>query len=227
MAAPCSATSGRCISRSASAPASISLTAPICCPITASSAPSRSSTASPPRSAISATGISPMSASIWATRSTCSSGCPTRALRFVYLLHPDPWPKARHAKRRMVNPGPLDLIAAKLEPGGEFRLVTDDPVYCRWAMMVMGGRRDFEWLAEARGGFPRPPGRLAGDALRGQGAARGPRGLVFPLPPGVASRTYRGGNADDHAQHLPGADLRRHPRRRGRGLPQMRAADAR
>ena len=43
---------------------------------------------------------------------------PDASLRFVYLLHPDPWPKARHAKRRMVNPGPLDLIAAKLQSGG-------------------------------------------------------------------------------------------------------------
>ena len=42
---------------------------------------------------------------------------PDASLRFVYLLHPDPWPKARHAKRRMVNPGPLDLIAAKLAAG--------------------------------------------------------------------------------------------------------------
>ena len=83
---------------------------------------------------------------------------PDAALRFVYLLHPDPWPKARHAKRRMVNPGPLDLIAAKLAPGGELRLGTDDPVYCRWAMMVMGGRRDFDWLAERAGDFLVRPG---------------------------------------------------------------------
>ena len=78
---------------------------------------------------------------------------PDASLRFVYLLHPDPWPKARHAKRRMVNHGPLDLIAAKLQPGGEFRLGTDDPVYCRWAMMVMNQRRDFEWLAESAADF--------------------------------------------------------------------------
>jgi tRNA (guanine-N7-)-methyltransferase len=84
---------------------------------------------------------------------------PDASLSFVYLLHPDPWPKARHAKRRMVNPGPLDLIAAKLAPGGELRLGTDDPVYCRWAMMVMGGRADFEWLAErARDFLVRPGG---------------------------------------------------------------------
>ena len=83
---------------------------------------------------------------------------PDASLRFVYLLHPDPWPKARHAKRRMVNPGPLDIIAAKLQPGGEFRLGTDDPVYCRWAMMVMSRRLDFEWLAETAGDFLTRPG---------------------------------------------------------------------
>jgi len=83
---------------------------------------------------------------------------PDASLRFVYLLHPDPWPKARHAKRRMVNDGPLDLIAAKLQPGGEFRLGTDDPVYCRWSMMVMNRRRDFEWLAETPQDFLLRPG---------------------------------------------------------------------
>jgi tRNA (guanine-N7-)-methyltransferase len=83
---------------------------------------------------------------------------PDGALSFVYLLHPDPWPKARHAKRRMVNPGPLDLIATKLKPGGELRLGTDDPTYCRWSMMVMNGRRDFEWLAESANDFLTRPG---------------------------------------------------------------------
>ena len=72
---------------------------------------------------------------------------PDASLERVYLLHPDPWPKARHAKRRMANHGPLDLIARKLKPGGEFRLGTDDPTYCRWSMMVMGQRRDFAWQA--------------------------------------------------------------------------------
>ena len=72
---------------------------------------------------------------------------PDASLACAYLLHPDPWPKARHAKRRMVNPGPLDLLAAKLMPGGRFRLGTDDPTYCRWSMMVMDGRRDFAWTA--------------------------------------------------------------------------------
>ena len=82
---------------------------------------------------------------------------PDASLQRVYLLHPDPWPKARHAKRRMANHGPLDLIAAKLRPGAEFRLGTDDPTYCRWALMVMGQRTDFRWTAErARDFLDRP-----------------------------------------------------------------------
>ncbi len=72
---------------------------------------------------------------------------PDASLDRLYLLHPDPWRKARHAKRRMVNNGPLDLIHAKLKPGAEFRLGTDDPTYCRWSMMIMNGRRDFAWQA--------------------------------------------------------------------------------
>jgi tRNA (guanine-N7-)-methyltransferase len=82
---------------------------------------------------------------------------PDASLDRLYLLHPDPWRKARHAKRRMVNHGPLDLIAAKLKPGCEFRLGTDDPTYCRWAMMVMHQRRDFEWLAREASDFQTRP----------------------------------------------------------------------
>ena len=58
---------------------------------------------------------------------------PDGSLTMVYLLHPDPWPKARHAKRRMMNDGPVDLIAAKMKPGGEFRVATDDPTYLELA----------------------------------------------------------------------------------------------
>lgn len=82
---------------------------------------------------------------------------PDGGLDRAYLLHPDPWPKARHAKRRFMNAGPIALIARKLKPGGEFRFGTDHPVYCRWAMMVMAARPEFEWLAnDARDFLVRP-----------------------------------------------------------------------
>jgi tRNA (guanine-N7-)-methyltransferase len=73
---------------------------------------------------------------------------PDASLDRAWLLHPDPWPKARHAKRRFMNAGPIGLVAAKIKPGGEFRFGTDHPVYVRWAMMVMATMPQFEWLAE-------------------------------------------------------------------------------
>ncbi|MFC4293720.1 tRNA (guanine(46)-N(7))-methyltransferase TrmB [Novosphingobium tardum] len=84
---------------------------------------------------------------------------PDASLRFVYLLHPDPWPKARHAKRRMMNDGPVDLIAAKLAPGGEFRFGTDHPIYLRHALMVMQRHAgQFEWLCQGPQDFQNRPG---------------------------------------------------------------------
>ena len=73
---------------------------------------------------------------------------PDASLAAIYLLHPDPWPKARHAKRRMMNDGPLHLFARKLVRGGEFRFGTDHPVYLRHALAVMRRFTDqFDWLA--------------------------------------------------------------------------------
>ncbi|MFA7597360.1 MAG: tRNA (guanine(46)-N(7))-methyltransferase TrmB [Novosphingobium sp.] len=87
------------------------------------------------------------------------SRVPDGTLSFLYLLHPDPWPKARHAKRRMMNDGPVAMFAAKLKPGGEFRFGTDHPVYLRHALMVMRRHRDtFEWLADSPASFLRRPG---------------------------------------------------------------------
>ena len=84
---------------------------------------------------------------------------PDGALSFLYLLHPDPWPKARHAKRRMMNDGPLKLFAAKLRAGGEFRFGTDHPVYLRHALMVMRRHTHaFEWLVEDPRSWRERPG---------------------------------------------------------------------
>ncbi len=84
---------------------------------------------------------------------------PDGSLSFLYLLHPDPWPKARHAKRRMMNDGPVSLFAAKLKPGGEFRFGTDHPVYLRHALMVMQRHTAaFEWLCNAPRDFLTRPG---------------------------------------------------------------------
>ena len=84
---------------------------------------------------------------------------PDGSLTMIYLLHPDPWPKARHAKRRMVNDGPVGLFASKLKPGGELRIATDHPVYLEWTLMIMQRHTDaFEWTAETPRDFLEPTG---------------------------------------------------------------------
>ena len=79
---------------------------------------------------------------------------PDASLERVYLLHPDPWPKARHAKRRFMNAAPIDLVAAKLKPGGEFRFGTDHPVYVAHATMVMQRAQHlFDWQVDTAHDF--------------------------------------------------------------------------
>jgi len=62
---------------------------------------------------------------------------PDASLRVVHVYHPDPWPKARHHKRRIVNPHMLAQWERILEPGGELRVVTDHPEYAVWIEEVL------------------------------------------------------------------------------------------
>jgi tRNA (guanine-N7-)-methyltransferase len=60
------------------------------------------------------------------------------ALGKLFLMFPDPWPKARHAKRRFVHPALLAEVARALAPGGEWRIASDDPTYQAWTDEVIG-----------------------------------------------------------------------------------------
>lgn len=57
---------------------------------------------------------------------------PDAVLGRLYLMFPDPWPKARHAKRRFVHPAMLPLVARVLRAGAEWRIASDDPTYQAW-----------------------------------------------------------------------------------------------
>ncbi|HWL79386.1 MAG TPA: tRNA (guanine(46)-N(7))-methyltransferase TrmB [Roseomonas sp.] len=69
---------------------------------------------------------------------------PEGALSRLFLMFPDPWPKARHAKRRFVHPSILPVLARAMRPGGEWRIATDDPTYQSWVAEVMGEQDLFE-----------------------------------------------------------------------------------
>ena len=66
----------------------------------------------------------------------------------IFVLFPDPWPKTRHHKRRIVNPETLADMARILKSGGELRLATDIMSYAR--PMLAGALADghFNWLAQ-------------------------------------------------------------------------------
>ena len=57
---------------------------------------------------------------------------PDHSLSRLFILFPDPWPKSRHHKRRLVSDSMLDLVATKMRPGGELRLATDHVEYAEW-----------------------------------------------------------------------------------------------
>lgn len=62
----------------------------------------------------------------------------------VRVYFPDPWPKARHAKRRLVSPMFCDLVAARLRPGGVLHVATDWRPYADMALHVLREHQDFE-----------------------------------------------------------------------------------
>ncbi len=74
---------------------------------------------------------------------------PTASLARIYVLFPDPWPKRRHHKRRIVNRETVAEFARLLHPGGELRLATDDPDYARWMLAAVLAEPRFCWLAES------------------------------------------------------------------------------
>ena len=62
----------------------------------------------------------------------------------VRVYFPDPWPKARHAKRRLVSPVFCDLVAARLRPGGVLHVATDWRPYADMALRVLREHPAFE-----------------------------------------------------------------------------------
>lgn len=88
------------------------------------------------------------------------------SLAAVHVFFPDPWPKARHHKRRLIRPEVVALIASRLAPGGALHCATDWAHYALQMLQVLssepllentaGEVRLSEEIAEARGFAERP-----------------------------------------------------------------------
>lgn len=95
----------------------------------------------------------------------------TSSISKAFVLYPDPWPKARHHKRRIISDGFLAELARVLKPGAEFLFASDIPDYCGWTLAHMRRNGSFEWLAEKAADWrDAPPGwpgtRYEAKALR-------------------------------------------------------------
>jgi tRNA (guanine-N7-)-methyltransferase len=106
---------------------------------------------------------------------------PDAALTRIELVHPDPWPKRRHWKRRFVQDEMIARMARILRPGGEFRFVTDVADYAAWTLLRLLRSEQFQWTAQGADDWRKPwpgftPTRYHAKAAR---EARAPCFLVF------------------------------------------------
>ena len=103
-----------------------------------------------------------------------------RSLAAVYLYFPDPWPKKRHHKRRLVQPKFAALLAAKLAAGGGLHFATDIRAYAEHALECFDATADLENPAGPGNFSPRPPQRpLTKFERRGEKLGHGVWDLVM------------------------------------------------
>jgi tRNA (guanine-N7-)-methyltransferase len=81
---------------------------------------------------------------------------PEQTLARIDLIHPDPWPKRRHWKRRFVQDTTIAAMARVLQREGEFRFVSDISEYCAWTLAHFSRSPDFIWTAERASDWREP-----------------------------------------------------------------------
>ena len=74
---------------------------------------------------------------------------PEASLTSVYVMFPDPWPKTRHANRRIFSPSMMDRLAFCLKPGGSLRFASDHPVAKSWLLAEVLRNSAFSWTAQS------------------------------------------------------------------------------
>ena len=82
---------------------------------------------------------------------------PAASLARVFILFPDPWPKSRHHKRRLLQPDFIAALARATRPGARLRVATDWRDYARWTLLRMLASPAWSWTAEQADDWRRPP----------------------------------------------------------------------
>jgi tRNA (guanine-N7-)-methyltransferase len=74
----------------------------------------------------------------------------------VFMLYPDPWPKRRHHKRRIIRVGMIEALARVMRSGAELRFATDIDDYAGWTLARFLASPHFRWAAARAGDWRRP-----------------------------------------------------------------------
>jgi len=82
---------------------------------------------------------------------------PDASLARVFILFPDPWPKARHHKRRLVQDEVIAEMARAVRPGGRLRFATDWADYADWTLRRLLRSPDWRWIAQGADDWRTPP----------------------------------------------------------------------
>ncbi len=107
---------------------------------------------------------------------------PNQSFEQVYILFPDPWPKAKHFKRRLINQNFLDLILApKIKSGGNLTIATDHDSYKTWILAEIAKSQKFLWKAQEKKDWQVFPVDWVETKYQKKAALEGRNSVIFNL----------------------------------------------
>lgn len=91
----------------------------------------------------------------------------------IYILNPDPWPKKRHWKRRIVQPESIEKFVRVLKPGGKLVMTTDLDFLAEWMVTQASNNPDLIWTAQTPDDWKTPPTGWIPTKYERKGAEKG------------------------------------------------------
>ena len=106
---------------------------------------------------------------------------PVASVSQVFIMFPDPWPKKRHAARRILQPEMMDVLAQLIRPSGQLVLASDDPTAKSWLLQTAMSHPQFCWTARRPADWRQRPLHLPATRYmaKAEQASRQPSWFIF------------------------------------------------
>lgn len=99
----------------------------------------------------------------------------------AFILFPDPWPKSKHHKRRLINLEFLDFLSQKVKSRGKLIIATDHDSYKTWILSTLAEDKNFQWLAKEKKDWQQFPDWWIITKYQRKAAAEGRESVIFNL----------------------------------------------